>query len=97
VKQPKTDKMTAEFWFRFPSATDGLSTPNYLFTMSRASGLKSEFMTIYVDADGLLKCAPFGINSDPSTILVYKGIKVYTIDKWQHVSCMYDQDRTISG
>lgn len=54
-------------------------------------------MTIYIDTDGLLKCAPFGMKASKDTILVYDGINPYTYDSWQHVSCIYDRDSTVTG
>jgi hypothetical protein len=54
-----------------------------------------EAMTIYIDTDGLLKCAPFGRDGD--SILVYDGVYPYDSDVWQHVSCIYDRDSSVTG
>lgn len=84
VLYPRTNQFTVEFWFRFPkdAATD-LPKPNYLFTMGlRQNTTSAEAMSIYIDTDGLLKCAPFGISAPPSTILVYDGVNPYSISSW---------------
>jgi hypothetical protein len=54
-----------------------------------------EAMTIFIDSDGLLKCAPFGRDGD--YILVYDGVYPYDSDVWQHVSCIYDRDSSVTG
>lgn len=99
VLSPKTDKMTVEFWFRVADSVASMPSPNYLFSMSssRPDGSTSESMAIFIDKDGLLKCAPFGTDSDPATILVYEGVIPNQINSWQHVSCIYDRDRAVSG
>jgi len=48
-----------------------------------------EATTIFIDTDGNLKCAPFGIMSPKTTIMTYLGVKPANVDKWQHVSCSY--------
>lgn len=57
----------------------------------------NEAMTIYIDNDGLLKCAPFGLGGAKESILVYEGVYPYEINSWQHVSCVYDRDSTVTG
>jgi len=54
-------------------------------------------MTIFIDKDGLLKCAPFGVNSSPNAILTYTGFRPYDKAIWHHVSCSYDRDKSVLG
>ena len=70
-----TDRYTVEFWFRIPpgSQTPSMQDVTYLYTMSEGSA-DTEAMTIYIDASGKLKCAPFGINSYSSNQLTYSGV-----------------------
>lgn len=79
VLYPRTNQFTVEFWFRFPKdAAANLPKPNYLFTMGlKQSTSINEAMSIYIDKDGLLKCAPFGLSAAPETILVYEGVYPY--------------------
>ncbi len=43
----------------------------------KQGGATNEAMTIYIDNDGLLKCAPFGLGQAPEKILVYEGVYPY--------------------
>lgn len=96
--QPRTNEFTVEFWFRFPKDAKDLPSPNYLFTMAvQNNGVAKEAMTVFIDTDGLLKCAPFGVDSSRETILVYGNVRPTEIDAWQHVSCIYDRDSAITG
>ena len=61
------------------------------------SSATTEAMTIYIDKSGNLKCAPFGLTASKSTRLTYSGVKPFNTDKWQHVSCSYQQKKLVSG
>jgi len=52
-------------------------------------------MTIYVDQEGKLICAPFGTNKDVK--MVYEGVDLLNTDSWQHVSCMYSDQKYVKG
>ena len=53
-------------------------------------------MTIYVDAKGKLKCAPFGRGTD-GAIIEYEGVDVFNTDKWQHISCIFSNEKYVKG
>ena len=93
-----TNAFTVELWFRFDeNSTAKLGDQNvtYLFTLNKGD---SEAMTIFIDEDGLLKCAPFGRKTaDLETILTYGEIKPASTFNWQHVSCVYKQSKYIRG
>ena len=78
VLYPRTNQFTVEFWYRLPKDQVYVSKPNYLFTMGLKQNLiTNEAMTIYIDNDGLLKCAPFGLGGAKESILVYEGVYTY--------------------
>ena len=79
-----TDATTVELWFRRPlESTVPPGTLTYLYTMS-AKGEPEEAMSIYIDIDNKLKCAPFGRNN-PDLIMVYEDAMPTLTDKWQYV------------
>ena len=51
-------------------------------------------MTIYVE-NGKLKCAPFGLNIDIK--VEYEGVDLFNTDKWQHISCIFSNERYVKG
>lgn len=53
-------------------------------------------MTIYVDNDGKLKCAPFGRGVSEG-ILEYEGVDLFNTDKWQHISCIFSNENYVKG
>jgi len=57
-------------------------------------------MAIYVE-NGELKCAPFGFQNgepkNPESILTYSGIRPLEEAKWQHISCIYLNQRYVKG
>jgi len=87
-----TDRYTVEFWFK-PHLEKLQATTNqrtYLMTLTtEQNGVQEESMSIYVDTDGQLKCAPFGPNSQENLILTFTGVKPFATNKWQHITCAF--------
>ena len=95
VKFQATDASTVELWFRRPS--DSTVPPGslvYLYTMSALGD--EEAMSIYIDTDNKLKCAPFG-RSQPDFIMIYEDADPTATTKWQYVQCQYKLERTVMG
>jgi hypothetical protein len=101
VMFPITNQFTVEFWFRIPEeATFNSDKANILFTLATTveeGEQAQEAMTVFIDKDGLLKCAPFGVGSSPNAILTYTGFRPYNKAVWHHVSCSYDRDKSVQG
>ena len=53
-----------------------------------------EAMTIHVE-DGKLKCSPRGRGLGYD--LVYEGVNPFAVDKWQHISCIFHNQRYTKG
>ena len=102
----KTDRYTVEFWFK-PDPTKSaelLSQPlTYLYVMqgqtdaNAIGNVAQDTMLIYVE-NGELKCAPFGDASGPiGEPLVFTGINPFAVSEWQHITCIYVQQKYVKG
>ena len=109
----KTNTYTVEFWFKADTQKfkEVTQERTFLFMMNgRAEGIPQErlsrfamnVMAIYVE-NGELKCAPFGFDQktgelkDPTTVLTYTGVNPLTEEKWQHITCIYLQNKYVKG
>lgn len=81
-----TDRYTVEFWLKphlEKLAGQQANQRTYLMTLTTdQNGVQEESMSIYVDTDGQLKCAPFGPNSQENLILTFTGVKPFETKKW---------------
>lgn len=81
-----TDRYTVEFWFKphIEKLAGQASQRTYLMTLTtEQNGVSEESMSIYVDSDGVLKCAPFGpSSSSENLILTFTGVKPFETNKW---------------
>lgn len=66
-----------EFWFRIIDVLVEDNTKFVLFELSQIldDGTTEDSVSVYIDEDGLLKCAPFGRDRDDYLILTYDDIR----------------------